>query len=157
MKICGYFSSRRAMLEADVIVTPYQSILSETTRESLGISLTSKAYLNQLTLCNIDKVLVFDEGHNIMETICSLNSVSITYSQMHHGSSQLSEYIKKYVARLAPKNLKSLKDIISVMSQFIKYVNKQCDSAENGKDGEKTIVLEVIDILTELDLYKVDF
>ena len=62
MKICGYFSSRKAMSEADLIITPYQSILSEATRNSLGISLNNK-------------ILVFDEGHNIMETICSLNTV----------------------------------------------------------------------------------
>ena len=41
LKICGYFGSRKAMLEADFIVTPYQSILSESTRDSLGISLNS--------------------------------------------------------------------------------------------------------------------
>lgn len=65
MKICGYFASRSIIPEADIIVTPYQSILSESTRQSLGINLNNK-------------VLVFDEAHNIMETICSLNSVQIT-------------------------------------------------------------------------------
>jgi hypothetical protein len=42
MKICGYFSSRKAATEADVLVTPYQSILSESARDALGISLNSK-------------------------------------------------------------------------------------------------------------------
>jgi hypothetical protein len=40
----GYFSSRKAATEADILVTPYQSILSESTREALGISLNSKFY-----------------------------------------------------------------------------------------------------------------
>lgn len=57
MKICGYFAARNVLNEADVIVTPYQSVLSESAREGLGIDLNNK-------------VLVFDEAHNIMETIC---------------------------------------------------------------------------------------
>lgn len=65
MKICGYFASRNLIEEADVIVTPYQSILSESARESLGIDLNNK-------------ILVFDEAHNIMETICSINSVTLS-------------------------------------------------------------------------------
>jgi chromosome transmission fidelity protein 1 len=67
MKICGYFASREASADADIIVTPYQTILSESARNSLGISL-------------FNKTLVFDEAHNIMETISSLNSVRLSYA-----------------------------------------------------------------------------
>lgn len=73
-KICGYFSSRKASGEADIIITPYQSILSESTRDSLGISLNS----NIIALRSLDKILVFDEAHNLMETITSINTVSIS-------------------------------------------------------------------------------
>ena len=65
MAICGYFSAREASEVADVIVTPYQSILSEATRESLGISL-------------YNKVVLFDEAHNIMETISSMSNITVT-------------------------------------------------------------------------------
>jgi chromosome transmission fidelity protein 1 len=82
MKICGYFGSRNAVAEADIIVTPYQSILSESTRDALGLSLNSNYIYIYLNSLNIDKVLVFDEGHNIMETICSLNTVTISFSQL---------------------------------------------------------------------------
>lgn len=51
-----------------MIVTPYQSILSDSTREALGISLNNK-------------VLVFDEAHNLCETITSMNSVLISHDQ----------------------------------------------------------------------------
>jgi chromosome transmission fidelity protein 1 len=66
MKICGYYAARQAAKEADILVTPYQSILSEPTREALGITL-------------LNKVVVFDEAHNIMETVASLNSVTVDY------------------------------------------------------------------------------
>lgn len=42
MQICGYYASRRAQTDADIIVTPYQTMLSEATRSSVGISLYSK-------------------------------------------------------------------------------------------------------------------
>ena len=32
MQICGYFAARESSADADIIVTPYQSILSEATR-----------------------------------------------------------------------------------------------------------------------------
>ena len=76
MQICGYFSSRLAQAEADILVTPYQSILSDSARESLGISL-------------YNKILVFDEAHNIMETISSLNNIKMSYKQLYLGHSQL--------------------------------------------------------------------
>lgn len=50
MQVCGYFASRDAAAEADIIVTPYQSILSEATRELIGISLYSKCW-QWITLC----------------------------------------------------------------------------------------------------------
>jgi chromosome transmission fidelity protein 1 len=57
-------------------VTPYQSVLSEGARQSLGISL-------------INKIVVFDEAHNIMETISSLNNVTVSYTVLYQGFSQI--------------------------------------------------------------------
>ena len=66
LKVCGYFASRQVAIEkADVIVTPYQSILSEATRSALGINLDQR-------------IVVFDEAHNLMETITSINSIEIS-------------------------------------------------------------------------------
>jgi len=76
MQVCGYFASRVASEEADIVVTPYQTILSASTRSSLGISL-------------FNKTLVFDEAHNIMETVSSLNTVKITYLSLHHAFTQV--------------------------------------------------------------------
>lgn len=67
MQICGYFASREASKDADVIITPYQTILSESARTSLGISL-------------FNKILVFDEAHNIMETLGSINTMKLSYT-----------------------------------------------------------------------------
>ena len=72
MQVCGYFGCREASQDADIVVTPYQSILSASAREALGISL-------------LNKILVFDEAHNIMETMSSINTVQLTYSNLMHA------------------------------------------------------------------------
>lgn len=67
-------------------------MLSEATRSSVGVSLFSKCYyLYSVSLSAIlidtflfaaDKIVVFDEAHNIMETVASLNTVSLSYMQL---------------------------------------------------------------------------
>ncbi|TNV83211.1 hypothetical protein FGO68_gene2312 [Halteria grandinella] len=139
-KICGYFSSRKAAQEADVLITPYQSILSESTREALGISLNNK-------------VVVFDEGHNIMETISSMNSVSVTLPQLSNSIRAIILYTEKYGSRMAPKNLKSLRDISDVIDKLQSYIQKH--KFETETDQLQT--LDVMDVLIQADLYKLDF
>ena len=96
----------------------------------------------------MNKVVVFDEAHNIMETMSSINTVQISYSQLMHGYSQIQSYVRKYGGRMNAKNNKSLKDIVSICASFAKYL-KKCEVG--------TVSYDVIDILTELDLYRVDF
>eukprot|EP00347_Sterkiella_histriomuscorum_P014288 403361448 len=150
LKICGYFGSRKAMAEADFIVTPYQSILSESTRDSLGISLNNK-------------VLIFDEAHNIMETICSLNTVSISLTSLEGGFKQISAYQQKYGNRLAAKNQKYLKDILKIVDTIRKYLfQKQENRNETNQQPENTKqqpqqTINVMDFLIETDLYSTDF
>jgi len=57
------------------------------------------------------------------------------------------QYLEKYGARLAPKNFKSLNDIISVVTALQKYL------LSLTVDGVK----EVMDVLIDADLYKLDF
>jgi chromosome transmission fidelity protein 1 len=74
---------------------------------------------------------VFDEAHNIMETITSMNSVEVTSTQLSAASKSIADYIDKYGSRLAPKNLKSLKDILHVVNALSKYIS----SYEMGSDA----------------------
>jgi chromosome transmission fidelity protein 1 len=91
---------------------------------------------------------VFDEAHNLMETITSMNTVSVSLSQLSGASSALQGYLDKYGSRLAPKNQKSLKDIHSFAKSLEKFLQ-----TERGASGP----LDVMDMLIETDLYKHDF
>lgn len=59
----------------------------------------------------------------------------------------MKQYLDKYGARLAPKNFKYLNDIVSVVTALQKYLISQT------VDGVK----EVMDVLIDADLYKLDF
>lgn len=39
LKACAYFGARRAARTAQLLVVPYPSLLSETTRETLGVNI----------------------------------------------------------------------------------------------------------------------
>lgn len=69
-------------------------------------------------------MLVFDEAHNIMETICSLNTVTITFKILNIAHQKIGEYLSKYGNRLAPKNAKTIKDIAAIAENFKKYLSK---------------------------------
>jgi len=91
---------------------------------------------------------VFDEAHNIMETITSMNSVSVTQTQLAQGSVLLGQYIEKYGSRLAPKNLTSLKAIHSIVDRLSNHLSRPVESPA------KQEVSEVMDLLLDTEIYK---
>ena len=72
-----------------------------------------------------NKTLVFDEGHNILETVSSLNTVKVSYSQLYLAYTEIQQYLRKYGARLSASNSKFLKDIVNVCACFVKYLKKR--------------------------------
>lgn len=69
LKICPYYGSRSMVHTADLVVLPYQSLLSKSSRESLGLSLK-------------DSVVVIDEAHNLADSLVSMYNAKITLSQV---------------------------------------------------------------------------
>ena len=70
---------------------PYPLLLQKSAREALDISLKGH-------------VVIIDEAHNLMDTISSIHSVTITQSQLKRCRSQLGVYLQKFRNRLKGKN-----------------------------------------------------
>lgn len=70
---CPYYGSRRMLPAADLVVLPYQSLLSKSSRESLGLNLK-------------DSVIIIDEAHNLADTLISMYDAKITWSQVKNLS-----------------------------------------------------------------------
>lgn len=67
---CPYYGSRKMVPEADLVILPYQSLLSKSSRESLGLSLKNS-------------VIIIDEAHNLADTLISMYDAKITLSQVN--------------------------------------------------------------------------
>lgn len=66
---CPYYGSRSLVQGADLIVLPYQSLLSKSSRESLGLVLKNS-------------IVIIDEAHNLADSLISMYDSKITYSQV---------------------------------------------------------------------------
>jgi chromosome transmission fidelity protein 1 len=66
---CPYYGSRRTVPTADLVVLPYQSLLHNSTRESLGVKLK-------------DCVIIIDEAHNLVDAVNSIYSCQVSATQV---------------------------------------------------------------------------
>ena len=83
IRSCPYYGSRNAVTNADIITMPYSMLLHKKTRDSLGVSVKGN-------------VVVFDEAHNIVDTINQLHSSILKQTQIDAALFQLNEYKSRY-------------------------------------------------------------
>lgn len=82
LKTCPYYSTRKSVEDAQVILVPYNSILHKSTRTSSGISLKNN-------------ILIVDEAHNLLEAIERMHCVIVTGKHILHCLNQLTQYQKR--------------------------------------------------------------
>eukprot|EP00924_Labyrinthula_sp_SR-Ha-C_P003871 snap_masked-scaffold_3-processed-gene-7.12-mRNA-1 protein AED:0.03 eAED:0.03 QI:0/-1/0/1/-1/1/1/0/730 len=90
-KCCAYYSSRSAIENADVVCVPYNMVLHHGTRESLGIRAKNN-------------IFIFDEAHNIVDSITQSYSAILTFSSLEAAGSVLNIYTQKYEKRFNGKS-----------------------------------------------------
>lgn len=69
MGTCPYYGSRSMVRRVDLVVLPYQSLLSKSSREALGLNLKSN-------------IVIIDEAHNLADSLISMYDSKITLSQV---------------------------------------------------------------------------
>ena len=128
---CPYYGTRKSVPYAHIVVMPYNSLIHKQTREALGIKLEN---------C----VVIIDESHNLVESIIHAHSSQVTNSQFQKAFTYLSSYFEKYKNRLKPKNQNRVKQLISLLKIFIKYLNE--------KNQKNSKILSMNDFLFELEI-----
>lgn len=141
--ICPYYASRAAIPESEIITLPYPLLLQQSAREALNVVLQ-------------DHVVVIDEAHNLMDSICGIYSTSITLIQLQKGKEQLIVYLQKFRNRLKGKNRIYVTQIVRVLDSLIGYLQQKANSKAT-KEGE----VQVNDLLSskgvdQINLYKLD-
>nr|QZX63218.1 DEAD/H-box helicase 11 [Halisarca dujardinii] len=124
LKACSYYGSRRAVPLAELVVVPYNTLLHSKTRKAVGIKLKGS-------------VVIIDEAHNLLDTICNIHSVEISGAQVAKAYSQLTQYRDRYRDRLKAKNLLYISQILQVLKAFLTALKRplpeRCDTLEFKK------------------------
>lgn len=107
---CPYYATRVAVPEAEVVILPYNNLLHHETRKASSLDLK-------------DSIVIVDEAHNIMETICSIHSASITGRDLISSHTILSRYYNKFQSRMSIRNAEVIKSIVLCLAALIKYLD----------------------------------
>ncbi|XP_030836984.1 ATP-dependent DNA helicase DDX11 isoform X2 [Strongylocentrotus purpuratus] len=120
LKACPYYGTRYAVPNAQLVVLPYNILLHKSTRKACRINLKGN-------------IVIIDEAHNLIETICNVHSVEVTGAQLCRAHSQLSQYMQKFKSRLLAKNLMYIKQLLQILSSWVRQLGGRTDSAPDSQ------------------------
>lgn len=133
---CPYFGTRLGINEADFIVAPYNSVINRNIRKSLELDL-SKCHL------------IFDEAHNIVQTIIDSYSAEISKSQILSCFECLYNYKGLYQDKMLEKKLLFIDLSIKILKKLKNFLS------ENEKNYNITIQRQIF--LESLKIENVNF
>ena len=144
---CPYYASRSAVSLAQLVVLPYNTLLHAATRKALGLNLKNS-------------IVIIDEAHNLLDTITNIHTVSLSGAGLGAALSQLQQYKERYSSRLKAKNLLYIKQILFILSSFVKLLGgvPGKDPREVSRPGakEETKLIDISAFLSESQIYNLN-
>lgn len=137
---CPFYGLKRAILQSDIILLPYNNLLNKEIRSSLNIDIK-------------DKIIFFDEAHNIIDSVLSVSHSEINREILVSFTFGLAIYYDKYSLKLKSSNNLNIRQLIKISEEIIKWI----DNIEKNQNDNKRINLSdfVIDSgLTSFNLFK---
>ncbi|KAJ2740124.1 ATP-dependent DNA helicase chl1, partial [Coemansia sp. BCRC 34301] len=139
---CPYYGARAAVNGSQVVALPYNTLLSRSAREAMGI-------------CLRGNVVIVDEAHNLFDTILSIHSVSLDWRTVQALLKMTQMYFTKYWRRLNASNTNHIRQTIALLKALDKFM--RATSARN--DAVRAV--QVNDFLTlahadHINVYKID-
>ncbi|CAG7895106.1 unnamed protein product [Brassica rapa] len=123
MRTCPYYGSRRVAPAAELIILPYQSLLSKSSRESLGLNLKNS-------------VVIIDEAHNLADTLLSMHDAKITISQLEDVHSSIESYLGRFQNLLGAGNRRYIQTLLILIRALLKPLATTSDGNPNsGNSG----------------------
>ncbi|KAH7866903.1 hypothetical protein Vadar_026488 [Vaccinium darrowii] len=140
MGTCPYYGSRSVVPAADLVVLPYQSLLSKSSRESLGLNLKNN-------------IVIIDEAHNLADSLINMYDSKITVSQLERVHSHIGKYFERFRNLLGPCNRRYIQTLMVLTQAFLRFLhlgnftshaNPCCDvegasGAKSANDGSMAI------------------
>lgn len=109
---CPYYSTRRAIKGAQVICMPYNILLHEDLRNSMGLKLKGR-------------VIVFDEAHNLVDAVNQTYSAETTMDHLTLAMEAISLYLNRFDKYLSGKNIY----YINLLNSVLKGLQQRLNSA----------------------------
>ena len=108
-KACPYYTARRSISNAELILVPYNILLNENLREKSGLVLKNN-------------ILIIDEAHNLTEAVNAIHSIEVEINNIIGATNQLDSYIFRYEKRLNESNLKFIKQLHELLIEIEKFL-----------------------------------
>lgn len=137
---CPYYSSRKAVETADVVLLPYQALFHRDAREALGISLEGN-------------VVIVDEAHNIVDAIGDIHSTVLSQASVLSANNQLTSYFQHVKGKLSPELNRCIRVLISLAKKISEVlqtsIGQSADTVERTQQRsiEKDSVWSINDFL----------
>lgn len=125
LSLCPYYGSRNSQTIAEVITLPYQYLLSESTRQSMGLNLSNS-------------IVIIDEAHNLIDTITNVNSAEVSLDELKECKTGLGHYMNKFKSRLNSGNRVNITKLTLLISTLISFIEKNYSKA-----GQKVFVDDI--------------
>ncbi|XP_022641713.1 ATP-dependent DNA helicase DDX11 [Vigna radiata var. radiata] len=109
MGTCPYYGSRSMVRRADLVVLPYQSLLSKSSRDALGLNLKSN-------------IVIIDEAHNLADSLINMYDSKITLSQLETVHNHLERYFLRFRSLLGPTNRRYIQTIMVLTQAFLRVL-----------------------------------
>ena len=120
LKACPYYTSRRSISSAELVLLPYNLLLNKDLRQASGIELEGN-------------ILIIDEAHNLTESVAGIHTAVVKSTEMDSSLIQLVNYKNKYGNRLNSKNAMNLDILVEMMKQLKAYSENLSNRYESGK------------------------
>ncbi|ODV90905.1 hypothetical protein CANCADRAFT_11308, partial [Tortispora caseinolytica NRRL Y-17796] len=91
LSTCPYYAVKHDIAMAEIISLPYNLLLDDTARRSISLPLRNS-------------IIIIDEAHNLLETLSSILSKSVSLSLVDQALHCLQVYLDKFQNRLKPHN-----------------------------------------------------
>ncbi|XP_041015216.1 ATP-dependent DNA helicase DDX11 [Juglans microcarpa x Juglans regia] len=125
MGTCPYYGSRSMLPAADLVVLPYQSLLSKSSRESLGLKLKNN-------------IVIIDEAHNLADSLISMYDSKITLMQLENVHFHVERYFERFRNLLGPGNRRYIQTLMVVSRAFLQILHENASYVDPSQDTEKT-------------------
>ncbi|KAI4329251.1 hypothetical protein L6164_021538 [Bauhinia variegata] len=112
---CPYYGSRSLASRADLVVLPYQSLLSKSSREAIGLSLTSN-------------IVIIDEAHNLTDSLISMYDSRVTLLQLEDVHFHVERYLARFRNLLGPGNRRYIQTLIVITRAFLQVLLNEKDA-----------------------------